>query len=210
MPLLGTTRVSLIHRLGAGGTDPCAWAEFVATYGAAVIEWCRRYGLQDSDAQDVAQEVLVRFWRQAERFRYDPRRRLRGYLRRMVTTAVSDWAEKRRLDRQATGDDAIQELIRDVPARDELARRIEDLFDHEVLAMAMREVEERVLPHTWRAFRLLAIDGVPGEEVAGLLGIELNHAYRARSRVQCMIREAVERIENRSIGVDPGRRPSPK
>ncbi len=55
----------------------------------------------------------------------------------------------------------------------------------------MREVETRVQPHTWQAFRLLAIEGRPGSEVAALLGMEISTAYYvARSKVQRMIRAA--------------------
>lgn len=203
MPLLQTTRVSLLARLGTGSSDPSAWPEFVGTYGPAVIAWCRHHGLQDSDAEDVTQDVLFRFWRHSERFRYDPLRRFRGYLRRMVMTAVADWSAARALDRQATGDEAVQGLLRDVPARVDLARRIEDAFDHEALVIAMREVEARVLPQTWQAFRLLAIERLSGDEVAGRLGIEVNHAYRARSRVQGMIREVIRRLELDPVEDEP-------
>lgn len=195
---LQTTRVSLLRRIVGGPADPGAWSDFVATYGSAVIDWCRHHGLQDADAHDVSQEVLVRFWRHAARFRYDPTLRLRGYLRRMVLFAVSDWSEARRADRLGTGSDAVQGLLFDLPARDDLARRVEDAYDTEALSLAMMRVERRVLPHTWQAFRLMAIERVPGEEVASRLGIGLNQAYQARSRVQRMIREAIESMQSPS------------
>jgi len=70
-----------------------------------------------------------------------------------------------------------------VPAREDLIARIEQAYDTELLAIAMREVETRVQPHTWQAFRMLAIEGRPGSEVAALLGMEVSTAYVARSKV---------------------------
>lgn len=88
------TRGSLLARLHDTPGDDEAWAEFVRIYGEHVIGWCLSYGLQRADAADVAQEVLVRFWKQAGKFSYDPTRRFRGYLRRIVVSALSDRSER--------------------------------------------------------------------------------------------------------------------
>ncbi len=175
------------------------WAEFVGLYGPAIVRWCRRHGLQDTDAHDVAQEVLVRFWRMAGKFRYDPARRFRAYLRRMVLSAVADWSEVRRADRDATGDDALQKVLDEAPAREDLAARIEEAFDTEMLDLAMEEVEERVKPRTWEAFRLLAIERIPGAEVAARLDMDVNHAYVARFQVQRMIRDEIVRLQETGL-----------
>lgn len=190
-----TTRVSLMARLGAADRDDAAWDEFVRIYGPHVIQWCRGRGLADCDAHDVAQDVLLRFWRQTATFRYDPAKTLRGYLRRMVVSAVSDWADQARRAGRVVPDGPLEALLRDLPARDDLAARIERAYDTELLALAMREVEARVQPHTWEAFRLLALEGRPGAEVAERLGMQVNTAYVARKKVQRMIRESVARID---------------
>lgn len=203
MPSLRTTRVSLLARIRDVPNDTGAWSEFVAIYGPAVVQWCRSHGLQHDDAHDVAQDVLVRFWRHAANFRYDPARRFRGYLRRMVVTSVSDWSAARRADRLGTGGTAIQDLLSSVPARDGLVRRIEEAFDLEIVDLALREVEMRVKPRTWQAFQLLAVDGMPVAEVAVRLGITVDNAYRARSFVLRLLRKAVARL-NRPAGHSVG------
>ena len=199
MASLHTTRVSLFLRIRGTPGDSGVWAEFVGLYGPAIVRWCRRHGLQDTDAHDVAQEVLVRFWRMAGKFRYDPARRFRAYLRRMVLSAVADWSEVRRADRDATGDDALQKVLDEAPAREDLAARIEEAFDTEMLDLAMEEVEERVKPRTWEAFRLLAIERIPGAEVAARLDMDVNHAYVARFQVQRMIRDEIVRLQETGL-----------
>jgi RNA polymerase sigma factor (sigma-70 family) len=188
------TRASLLGRLHDAADNADAWAEFVRVYGGHVIRWCRSRGLQEADADDVAQDVLVRFWRQAARFRYDPRQRFRGYLRQIVTSALSDWSARRPGDRPAAATAGL-DLLDSQPAREDLAARIEQAYDTELLDLAMREVESRVKPHTWEAFRLLAIEQRSGAEVATLLGIDPGLAYVARRNVQRMIREAIARLE---------------
>lgn len=191
MALLGTTRVSLLERVCRHPGDPGAWSTFVGFYGPAVIRWCRRHGLQESDAADVAQDVLLRFWRHAGKFRYDPDRSFRAYLRRIVVTAVSDWSQSQGDGRTVSCGDATRALLDTAPAREDLAARLERVFDTELLANAMAQVESRVSPRTWQAFRMLAIEGLPGRDVAAALGMDLRHVYVARSEVQAKIRHLV-------------------
>jgi DNA-directed RNA polymerase specialized sigma24 family protein len=84
------TRGSLLARLHEEPNNAEAWGEFVRIYGTHVIGWCLAHGLQDADACDVSQEVLVRFWKQAAKFRYDPSQRFLAYLRRIVVSALAD------------------------------------------------------------------------------------------------------------------------
>ena len=200
MPAPRTTRVSLIARIRDVPGDPGAWSEFVAIYGPAVVQWCRSHGLQHDDAHDVAQNVLVRFWRHASGFRYGPARRFRDYLRQMVVAAVSEWSATRHADRVGTGGEAIQDLLASIPARDGLVHRIEEAFDMELLDLALRDVEPRVKPRTWQAFRLLAIDGVPAADVAGRLGMTVNNTYRARKFVLRLLQRTVARLDRPADG----------
>lgn len=193
-----TTSISLMARLGAVGQTEAAWDEFMRIYGPHVIQWCRGHGLLESDALDVSQEVLLRFWRRAASFRYDPTQTLRGYLRRMVLSAVSDWAEQTRRGGRVGRHAPLDALLENLPAREDLATRLERAYDTELLSIAMREVEERVQPHTWEAFRLLALEGRSGGDVAERLGMQVNTAYVARTKVQRMIREVMERLETQS------------
>lgn len=189
-----TTRGSLLARLAADPGDAGEWRSFVKLYAPAVIRWARSHGLQDSDAADVAQDVLVRFWKHAGRFRYDPDRSFRAYLRRMVLSAVSDWSRNRKADPTIPCGDATRAALADAPAREDLAARLERVYDTELLSLAMAAVERRVHSRTWQAFRMLAIDNLPGREVAARLGMDPRHVYVARSDVQAMIRITVEKL----------------
>lgn len=171
-----------------------AWREFVRIYAPEVLRWCRGCGLQETDAADVCQDVLVRFWKQAASFEYDPSRRFRGYLRQILKSALAGWSAARGSDRPAASSGA-KGLLESLPAREALLERIEAAYDTELLTLAMKDVRPRVKPHTWRAFELLAIERRSGSEAAEELAISTDLVYAARRNVQKMLKEAIVRLE---------------
>jgi RNA polymerase sigma-70 factor (ECF subfamily) len=58
MPQPPETRPSLIRRLRDSG-DAEAWQEFVAIYQPLVYRLARGKGLQDADAQELVQDVMI-------------------------------------------------------------------------------------------------------------------------------------------------------
>ncbi len=58
--LLQRTNASLLRRVRVDAADQAAWSEFVNRYGGQVYAWCRKWHMQEADAQDVTQTVLVK------------------------------------------------------------------------------------------------------------------------------------------------------
>jgi hypothetical protein len=52
------TSLTLLARLRDTPADQGAWGAFVARYGRKIYGWCRHWGLQEADAEDVTQVVL--------------------------------------------------------------------------------------------------------------------------------------------------------
>ena len=98
-----------------------------------------------------------------------------------------------------TGDTRVLQLLRGLPARDDLLARLEQQYDRELLQLAMDRVRERVEPQTWRVFELLALQQVAGIEAARHTGMKVASAFAARSKVQRMVRDELSRLrdENR-------------
>ena len=190
-----TTSESLLTRLTQANADPAAWSHFVEVYGLQIVQWCRSYGLQDADAQDLAQDVLVRFWRQARNFQYKPGRYFRGYLHKVARTALWQWKVRLKEGDIGAGGEQMHQRLRLIPAKEDLLARLEQAYDQELLRMAMREVEQRVDPHNWRAFELVVLEKRSGTDAAQILGIEAHAVYVARLRVQRMIRTVLLRLE---------------
>jgi RNA polymerase sigma-70 factor (ECF subfamily) len=175
--------------------DPAAWDELVARYGQHIYAWCRQGKLQDADAQDVTQMVLVRLVTRMGTFHYDPTRSFRGWLRTLTRHAWSDYLAARQRPGQGTGDSLAREWLEKVEARESLVASLEGQFDQEILAEAMARVRLRVDDDTWEAFRLMALEGRPGAEVARQLDKTVAAAFKAKSRVQKLLREETARLE---------------
>ena len=92
-------------------------------------------------------------------------------------------------------DNQLWERLLAIPARDDLVQRLGQEFDRELLEQAQLRVRLRVAPHNWEAFRLTALEGVPAGETAQRLAMKIANVYAARSSVQRLLREEVEKLD---------------
>src|SRR5215467_1214706 len=92
-PSNSQTSPTLLGRVCQSPGDAVAWTEFVRHYGPRVLHWCRSWKLQEADAEDVAQNVLLAIARRMRTFTYDPSKSFRGWLRTVAHGAWCDWLE---------------------------------------------------------------------------------------------------------------------
>ncbi len=189
------TRVSLLIRLRREPADERAWDEFARRYGGLISTWCQQWGLQSADADDVSQNVLLKLAHHLRIFVYDPGRRFRGFLRTVAHNACMDYLDNIRRSVTASGDSGVYAVLDSIQARDDLATRLEAAYDLERLEMAQARIRLRIEPHTWDAFRLTALEGHSGAEAAALLQMQVGTVFKAKSKVQQMLREELERLE---------------
>ncbi len=194
---LPSTRTTLLARLRKDPTNEAAWGEFVEHYGRHIHRWCRQWNLQDADAEDVTQEILVKLAQKLRGFVYDPSRSFRGWLKTIAHHAWRDFVDSRR-GRTGAGDPRVWELVRTLEASEDLAHRLEEAFDYELLEAAKVQVRLRVAPHTWEAFRLVALEGVPAADVAAQVNMQVAMVYVAKSKIQKMLQEEIRKLESGS------------
>lgn len=197
---LDRTSISLLARLKRGPED-AAWRGFAERYAPLIRSWCRRWGLQDADADDVVQAVLAKLAVHLRTFEYDPSRSFRGFLHTLARHAWADIA--RQVAQRGSGDSAVVALLEEVPAREELWERLGEAFDLELLEAARAAVRARVEERTWEAYRLSAEEGLSGADVAGRLGLHVGAVFKARSRVQRLLREELAGLESGAEECNP-------
>jgi RNA polymerase sigma factor (sigma-70 family) len=182
------TSASLLSRVSRAPADPAAWDEFVRRYGEKIHGWSRRWGLQDADAHDVTQDVLLRLTRRMQTFRYDPARSFRAWLRKVTRDAWCDW--QRAAERLA----ALEQLTSE-QAREDLVRQVDQQAEADLFEEASARVRLRVEPATWEAFRLLTFEQLSGAEAAALLGTSAGNVFVARSRVRKLLQQALLELD---------------
>ncbi len=171
-----------------------AWEEFVVIYRPVIYRIARRRGLQDADAQDLAQNVLARVASAIDRYEQQPGIRFRHWLRRISGNAILSFLTRKPHDIAAGG----------TAAHDLLSERPEGSpeFEQELSTECMREqylraaaiVRSDVNAETWQAFDLTVIQGISCEEAALIIGKSIGTVYAARSRIIKRLREQIGRM----------------
>lgn len=192
------TATRFLHRLG-DPLDGSVWNEFDARYRSIIVAFCRRLGLGEADAADVAQESIIRFIRENREGRYDRERgRLRTWLLQIVRTQAAMSRRKTMRRGIVAGDSVILELSDD--------RAVDEAWDaerdREILRRAMLALrsDTRLNDSTIRAFEALCVHGLAPATVAEELGISVSEAYVAKSRVARRLRELCARIAEEYAG----------
>jgi RNA polymerase sigma-70 factor (ECF subfamily) len=188
------TSATLLARLRNGPADQAAWVEFTDRYGRKIYAWCRQWNLQEADAEDVTQNVLLKLAEKMQTFDYDRERSFRAWLKTVTRNAWSDfWSARKAV--VAAGGSQVLELLSTVEAREDLVERLNDEFDRELLDEASARVQQRVTPRTWQAFELTAVQGKSGAEAAAALDMKVATVFVARSKVQKMLQEEIRKLD---------------
>lgn len=194
------TRPSLLLRL-RDVADAEAWNEFVRLYTPLIFGHCRRHGLQDADAADVAQEVMRVAAQAMPEFQYDADRgKFRGWLLQTTRHRLHKFFDRRQRAPQPASETTLQRFLDQEPGTDEQARWEED-YRQRIFDWAAEKARPEFQPATWDAFWLTAVNSVSVKEVAGQLGISTGAVYIARSRVIARLRELIETTSAEPVGV---------
>lgn len=172
-----------------------AWDEFVATYRPVIYRMARRRGLQDADAEDLSQDVLIRVAGAIERYESQSGVPFRHWLRRVATNAILSALQRQPQDGGAGGASA-QDWLAQTP--DHYAAQTAELaaeLQRELLLRAAAIVRQEVHPDTWQAFELTALRGLSCEEAAQAINKSVGTVYASRSRIIKRLQMQLHRMQ---------------
>jgi RNA polymerase sigma-70 factor (ECF subfamily) len=190
---LDLTPLSLLERLRLR-PDPASWQRLVELYTPFVREWLARQAIQPADVDDLTQDVLATVVREMPDFHHDLRT---GAFRRWLRTITLNRLRSFRRSRQpypvGAGTDEQESVLAQLEdPQSDLSRQWDELHDRHVLCRLLELIEPEFEPPTWRAFRMLVLEGVPTADVAGALGLSANAVRIAKSRVLARLRHEAE------------------
>lgn len=180
--------LTLMMRVQQDPADPHAWDEFVHKYRPMIHAWCLKWGAQRSDADDIAQQVLMKLMSAMRTYKCASAASFRVWLKTVTHNAWIDFV-RRPSTRQAP--DWINAIADSSDALDDLERQIEQAYERELLELAMQRVQPRVQPRTWDAFRLTSIENLSGADAANRLGATASSVFVAKHRVLKLLEEEV-------------------
>lgn len=190
---MNSTSISLLGR-ACSGAEPESWDRLTSIYQPMLCAWMRRYSLQQTDVDDLVQEVLLTVYRELPSFRHSGRTgAFRSWLRTILAHRLQQFWRARRLRPTGTGQTSLLEDLNALHDEASDASRIWNAeHDRHVIAQLLEHVRPRFQEKTWEAFRRQMLDGERADAVAASLGMPIEAVYVARSRVLKALRQEAD------------------
>lgn len=188
------TRPSLLIALRDPANDK-AWSEFVELYTPLIFGHCRRRGLQEADAADVAQDVMKAVALAMQQFNYNrDRGSFRSWLLTVTRSKLCNFFTRQARQPRGTGDSQVQDWLTEQPSAQE-SGEWETEYRQRLFIWASEQVRAEFQPASWQAFWRTAVDHEPVAAVAASLALSPGAVYIARSRIIARLRERLREVD---------------
>lgn len=190
------TSESLILRV-KDPADAVAWSAFLAIYRPVVYRLARSRGLQDADADDLAQQVFVSIARSVASWAPaadgPP---FRAWLYRIAHNEILKAITRRKPD-TAAGSSSVQEMLHAVPQHDtdvsvELLRESR----MEAFRWASDAIRHEFTIPTWTMFWQSTVEEQKVDDVARVHGRTSGAVYLSRFRVMKRLKEKIDEVSD--------------
>lgn len=183
------TSSSLLARARLG--ERAAWERLASLYGPLVYRWCRKWGLQPHDAENVGQETFQAVVRGLADFRREQTGdTFRGWLYRIAQNKFRDYQRAAAPGAIGTGgSDALNQLqnLPQAPPDTLHESQAEDTLL--LYRQAVELIRSEFSDTHWQAFFRIVVEGQAPATVARDLQISVNAVYLAKSRILRRVRE---------------------
>jgi len=177
-----------------------AWAEFTSIYRPLLLSYVKKKGLNDSDAEEVVQDVLVKLVREMPKFQLNHAKgRFRTWLFTVFIGTFLDRYRKHKRQKKAENAYTLAARSFDEDKREELEAEWDMVYRRHLLQVLLERVKPSVAEKTWVCFEQHVKLGRPAKEVAAALQMEENTVYVYAKRILDKLRKlAIE-----ELGEDP-------
>lgn len=198
---MNETSLSLLQRLRRS-PESDGWDRLVALYAPLIRMWLRKYDVQNSDADDLVQDVLLAVSADLSKFEHGGQLgAFRGWLKAILVNRLRKFWRGRDHRPQARGDSDIDARL---ALLDDPSSEMSLIWNHEhdqyVLRQLLALAEPHFEPATWMAFCRVTLDGAKPDVVAKELGISRNAVVIAKCRVLNRLRTESEGLIESASG----------
>ncbi len=174
-----------------------AWKRFDARFRRPVVRFAVTSGLAHSDAEDVAQEVMIAFAESYRRGDYDREKgRLSRWLFGLAYNHLLRFRQKQGRQKAKIISQAQGAAVLDVAQAEESASLDWDrTWEETIWQECLDRVRIEFAPETLAAFELSVRGDAKPAAVAEELGVSVKSVYNARHRVLKRLRELREELE---------------
>jgi RNA polymerase sigma-70 factor (ECF subfamily) len=182
------TQPSLLSRV-RDPSDHRAWAQFEAKYRQLILRFCRRRGLQQTDAEDALQLSMTNLVQALPKFIYDPGRgRFRDYLYQVVRSAISR-SKSRPNSADRALDTSMLEMLPDQGEPHAAAQWEREWINHHY-RLAMEVVRQTFEPRSVEVFER-SVRGESTEQLAEAFAMSRQAVHKVRQRIRHRMEELI-------------------
>jgi RNA polymerase sigma-70 factor (ECF subfamily) len=165
--------------------EDAAWTRLVSLYGPLVYWWCRRWGLQPNDAENVGQEVFMRVFEGLPGFRgASGGGSFRGWIMQIARNCFVNHLRKQQTVIEPRGGSDAQKQLNLIPAADRGSEQGELREDVALLLrQALELLRSEFSTRDAEIFSQLVLFGRPPAEVAAAHEVTPGVIYAVKSRV---------------------------
>ena len=179
---------SLLERLRRHPSDGC-WSRLVELYTPLIRGWVRRFGARESDIDDLVQEVMAVVVQKLPAFDHCGQK---GAFRRWLRTIAINRTQHHFRARAKADRDPAEPVVEVPDPNGDLDLHWEQEHDKFVTERLLELMRPEFAESTWRAFLRQVVDEVGAADVAKELGITVNAALIAKSRVLRRLRKEIQ------------------
>ncbi|VGO18696.1 RNA polymerase sigma factor [Pontiella sulfatireligans] len=178
------TRYTLIQRVQEN-QDEHSWEEFLQAYQPYIQAIIRNMNINEHDAEDIVQQVMLKVWKKIGEIDNDPNKRFRSWLSTVTSNCVKDFIRKRKQDvarlEKAAQDETLSYInsIR-LPDIEEIAER---RWGVHVFNLALERIDGLFSGKAIQVF-MLSLEGMPVDVIAQRMELKENSVYRLKNRVK--------------------------